>query len=103
MTILTLRILGKDAARPRKPTDYNIWARENKDKVASAYAAAKTSQGGMDLSVRGNVARDLFSKLSPSVRAAYEQKAKNEHTEMIKKFEEMLTNPPPATPESRQT
>ncbi|PPQ84374.1 hypothetical protein CVT26_007383 [Gymnopilus dilepis] len=103
MTILTLRILGKDAARPRKLADYNVWARENKEKVSSAYAAAKKSQGGMDLGVRGNVARDLFRKLSPSVREAYEQKAKDEHNEMIKKFEEMLSNPPPATPESRQT
>ncbi|PPQ73280.1 hypothetical protein CVT26_015231, partial [Gymnopilus dilepis] len=102
MTVFTLRLMGKDAARPRKSTDYNLWANDNKSAVEEAYSAAGVKSAGMDLKTRTEVTRKLFAKESESVRKAYAQRAQEEHEDTIKQWEEACQRPASIAPESHQ-
>ena len=102
MTILSLRLLGKLPVRPQKSTDYNTWAKHNKDIVDKAYAVAANGHSGMNLKLRARVAQDLFKEKSQEVRETFAQLAEKEHKELLKKWEDALQGPPSTTPESRQ-
>ncbi|PPQ81535.1 hypothetical protein CVT26_011043 [Gymnopilus dilepis] len=102
MTILKLRLLGKPPVRPRKSTDYNLWAKDHADKVAKEYAIAANGKKGMNLKLRGRVLQKLFKEESKAVQAAYAVRAEEEHKAIIKKWEDVMQGPPSTTPESQQ-
>ena len=104
LTILSLKLLGQDVARPRKATDFNVWAKDNPEPVAQSYAKeAGVHQSRNNLKLRARVAQQLFSLESDGVKKAYRQRAEEMHAEALKKWELALKSPASTAPESRQT
>ncbi|PPQ77783.1 hypothetical protein CVT26_005395 [Gymnopilus dilepis] len=102
LTVLTLRLLGNSASKPRKPIDYNLWAHDNRETVNKHYklrdAAPKVR---MNLKIRAEVAQELFKNQSPLVQKAYADKAEQQHADKVKKWEESLSRVD-VSPQSQQ-
>ncbi|PPR05744.1 hypothetical protein CVT26_008497, partial [Gymnopilus dilepis] len=93
-----------DVARPRKATDFNVWAKDNPEPVAKLYAKeAGGHQNRNNLKLRARVAQQLFALESDAVKKAYRKKAEEMHAEALEKWELGLKSPASTTPESRQT
>lgn len=102
-SILCRRLLGKPASKPRKATDFNLWAKDNKSMIDTAYVAATGGkQGRVNISLRKKLTQDLFEKQPESVKKKYSKMADKDHEKAMKEWGENVDRPIPTDPKSRQ-
>ncbi|KDR66329.1 hypothetical protein GALMADRAFT_232569 [Galerina marginata CBS 339.88] len=106
ITILTCRLTGTSAFKPRKPVASNLWAKANKSAVDGAFAIANKGSslksGRVNIAVRQETARALFRGLPDFDQQYWSLKANQEHRRLIQDWEETISRPASTDPEARQ-
>ncbi|KDR65749.1 hypothetical protein GALMADRAFT_217423 [Galerina marginata CBS 339.88] len=103
--ILLLKLTGVGVQRPRQRSAANTWRKTKREaiKAESQRRAKKTSTSGKQLTaLRDKVARDMFAKLSKEERAQWEIQAKEDHVEVLKKWNDDISGAPSTAPADRQ-
>lgn len=105
MTILLAKLTGSSISKPRQPIPYNLWAKENRITIEAEYNRERrrlNSNKNNLIKLRAGVTRKLFDALPEDVRDEWQSKAKLEHVQAVKAWEERLTSPALTDPKSRQ-
>ncbi|PPQ86129.1 hypothetical protein CVT26_000160, partial [Gymnopilus dilepis] len=103
MFIMTCRLLGKAAQKPRQPIAYNLWCADNPTRVQQVLSeipnlANGRNNAGADVKAK----KKLFESQPKETQQLYKKKAEEHHKLQLEEWNLNLTRPASKDPEARQ-
>ena len=105
MAILAAQLTGNALQKPRQKTPYNLWGPENRcfvDPVFKERVREGNVPARQQAALRSSLYRELFNELPEEEQREWTQRAEQEHSEALSKFNKSLKQLPSEKPEDRQ-
>ena len=103
--VLLAKLTGVSVGKPRKPHAFDLWAAENPNILSSALDAAKTKKKPTRFqlaSLRTQVKKTEFAKLSEEVIATWRAAAEKKHKEALEEWKGRMNSEPSTASDDRQ-
>lgn len=105
MAVLTAKLTGSTATRPRLRTAYNLWGPSNRcfvDPVFQERVRDGSVPARQQAALRSAIYKEMFEELPENEQREWAEKAEREHREALEKVSGPLKAGPSTAPQDRQ-